>query len=133
MNSPLIVLSSQLLASNGFKDVDPAFIRDWLIVFACFVGLVIAIFVLIDRIRGNKKDLATRSELDRIEKDIDKLKEELERQRGTARDAMGKIHKRIDTVAANTDLIKGQLEGIGTNVGLLLKQAIDNGKGEEGQ
>lgn len=145
------MIATLYLIANGFTDVEPSYIRDWLIVLACFVGLAIAIMVLGEKIRGKQsarvtvdndqlmvrsaEDIATRGEVkqwgDRLETDIAQLREELNEQRATARVAIGKLHHRIDDVARNTDTMKGTLSEMSGNIKLLLEQAV-NGGGKKG-
>ncbi len=75
-------------------------------------------------------EYATRADLDRIEKAIDELRDEvrtaLDNERTTAREALGKVHQRIDLVSASTSEIKGELKSISGNLELLLNRSIPN-------
>jgi HAMP domain-containing protein len=72
--------------------------------------------------------LATRAEVQamcqRIETDVDELRKAISEERATARDALGKVHSRIDLVAKNTDEIRGVVGQINQTTQLLLTQAM---------
>jgi hypothetical protein len=136
-----IFLLNALLA-DGFADTDPSFLRDWLIVLACLVGLAIAIIVLVEKIQGKKAQMvqvspdpmrtqrvepvATKRELEsakqEIEDDIKGIRQAIAQDREAAREALGKVHGRIDKVAENTGEMKGELKGIAETMRLLLEK-----------
>jgi hypothetical protein len=65
--------------------------------------------------------------LDAMEGDISAIKASLEKDRDTARDSLGKVHKRLDTVVENQGLNRGELNGIRDNVARLLDLATKRG------
>lgn len=63
----------------------------------------------------------------RLEGDIKEIREDLAEQRKNAREALGKVHARIDQLATNSDTISGTLGSVAENVKLLLQKALENG------
>ncbi len=72
--------------------------------------------------------VATKDDIAEIKDEIDKIWDEVKDQRTVSRVALGKIHRRIDDLAKQSDTMsgemKGELKGINTNLELLLNRAI---------
>lgn len=63
-------------------------------------------------------------ELTKIEKALDEIRERMDKERDVAREAQGKIHRRIDTLSEGTGKIVGSLDGLSENVDRLLDLAL---------
>jgi hypothetical protein len=114
----------------------------WLIAFGGIALIVQTVMNVADRFKtkpasgihplplptSEVEKLATRAEVQamcsRIEADVDDLRKAISEERATARDALGKVHSRIDLVAKNTDEIRGVVTQINQNTQLLLSQAM---------
>tara|TARA_R110001599_G_scaffold351854_1_gene584912 strand:+ start:41 stop:481 length:441 start_codon:yes stop_codon:yes gene_type:complete len=72
--------------------------------------------------------VATKDDIAEVKEEIDKIWDEVKDQRTVNRTALGKIHKRIDDLAKQSDTMsgemKGELKGINTNLEILLNRAI---------
>lgn len=135
---------SSLFAQARLTDLDPGFFRDWLIVLAVLVGLVIGVLTLVEKLRAKKAadvvispnplrtqkvpDLATRAELEAIKRDID---DDLSELRGEMRAAVAKshgeivaIHNRINTVVENTGAMKGRLDEVAISLHELVRRSM---------
>lgn len=145
---PYIALSP-VLGADGFADAEPSALQQTLIIlFAVIsgigsvVGIAIAVLTLVRMIRGKngveitpnplrmqkEQPPATQFELNalgtRMEKDLDELRDAMQREREAAREAIGNLHRRIDVVAENTASIKGTLDSINATVRALLDRAM---------
>lgn len=133
-----------ILTLAQLDKVDPGLVRDILIVLACFVGLAIGIFTLIDKVKAKKatgvivspdplqvrgvKDLATREELEAIKEDIDKdisgLRVSLAESERKSHGEIVAIHTRINQVAENTSAMKGRLDEIAQSLHELVRRSM---------
>lgn len=62
--------------------------------------------------------------LERIDGSIREIKHAQDSERGVARDALGKIHMRLDVQSKVTATLQGSVEEVGKNVGRLLDLAL---------
>lgn len=135
---------SILFSQGRFGEVDPGFLRDWLIVAACIVGLVIAVMTMVEKLKAKQpskvsvspdplqvkevKDLATRAELESIKRDIDAdlsmMRETMAAGEKRSHEETVEIHKRINVMAENTSAIKGRLEEIAQSLHHLVQRSM---------
>lgn len=139
-----MILSLSILAQGRFNDVEPGYIRDWLIVAGCLGGLVLLVLTIREKLKDKQstgvtispdplqvqevETLATRSELAAmgasLEADIEALKKAIDGERNVARVANGTIHKRIDEVVETLAETKGLMTGVKDNTDLLLSMQL---------
>lgn len=74
------------------------------------------------------KTLATKEELESLERDIkagfERIEVKLQAEREAARVALGKAHGRIDKFAENTSEIKGELKQLNASMRMLLERQL---------
>lgn len=118
-----------LLGADGFSNADPSFIRDWLIVLACFVGLTIGIMTLVDKFKGKTSQARTIegqpinvnvSQAPATKGEISELRREVDSDLEQMRTEVGKVNERMDKIAENTSEMKGHLSAMSGNLKLLL-------------
>lgn len=135
---------TSLFIAQTFTNVDPAFLRDWLIVLCCIGGTVYLAMNLVEKFRAKKatamvvtpdplniqqvEKLATRSELEAIKREIDAdnmaLREAVaESERKSHQDIVA-IHNRINTVAENTSAMKGRLDEVAVSLHELVRLSM---------
>lgn len=135
---------SLTLSQGRFGDVDPGFLRDWLIVLACLGGLVLLVATLIEKFRAKKPsttmitpdplrtqkvpEMATKAEVlemtRRIERDVEELKREGSEAATSQEDRIVKIHNRVNAVAESLDFVRGVLEGIQRNQEMIMAKLL---------
>lgn len=134
------------MAQGRFGDVDPGFLRDWLIVLAALGGLAFLVLQFVKEARAKKaapvmltpdplrmekvRELATREELRTglggLEKDIETLREEIQDNRNQTHGEVVKLHERINVVASHTDAMRGRLDEIAASLRLLVERVMRN-------
>lgn len=135
---------SIFFSQGRFGEVDPGFLRDWLIVAACIVGLVIAVMTMVEKLKAKQpskvsvspdplqvkevKELATRSEMvameRRLTEKISAVEGDIDKEQKVAREEQGKLHARIDKLTEGVAETKGILEGVKENTDLLLARSL---------
>jgi hypothetical protein len=124
--------------------IEPGFLRDWLVVLAAMVGLVVGVGLVVDRFRAKRasamivtpdplqvrevKELATKAEMEtlgkRLEGDIEGIRVEMRADRLAATGETRNTHHRIDALAETLAETKGLLQGVKHNTDQLLAKLM---------
>lgn len=143
-----------LASASRLTEIEPQALVTWLVALSAVAGLALLLMTLVRQIKGASdtevhvtnqplrteaaEAYATRTELrdmeGRLEKDIAEVKTEVLHQRDTARVSIGNIHSRIDTLAKNTDEMRGEVREISRNLQTLVKRAMrepDHGRDDD--
>lgn len=107
-------------------------------------GIVLTVLTIVEKIRGRRtgeiqiagqpismkphEPLATKAEVQqlgtRLEEDIDDIRAQFQIEREASRDALGKVHRRIDELVQHTSESKGELRKVSENVSKILDKLI---------